>query len=109
MILAGAIPAALLAVLLDKLIAVFQKINYQNLRKLWFIIPAILLLIGEGYWLNTKSNTKLKAGFTPEFMGRQDGDLGLRSVYGLSVNPKVVNDAIMYKAAFEGELDLISG
>ncbi|MEZ0131757.1 glycine betaine ABC transporter substrate-binding protein, partial [Flavobacterium sp. LBUM151] len=46
---------------------------------------------------------------TPEFMGRQDGDLGLRSVYGLRLNPLVVSDAIMYEAAYQGKLDLISG
>ncbi|MFC6095502.1 ABC transporter permease/substrate-binding protein [Flavobacterium qiangtangense] len=109
MILAGAIPAALLAVLLDKLIAVFQKIKYRDLRKFWHVFPLFLLVIGAGYWSYTKSDSKLKAGFTPEFMGRYDGDLGLRSVYGMNVNPKVVNDAIMYKAAYEGELDLISG
>ncbi|MCS3869226.1 osmoprotectant transport system permease protein [Chryseobacterium ginsenosidimutans] len=109
MILAGAIPAALLAVLLDKLIAVLQKIKYKNFRKLEYIIPVIFVIVGAGYWFTSKSENKLKAGFTPEFMGRQDGDLGLRSVYGLNVNPKVVNDAIMYKAAYENELDLISG
>ena len=109
MILAGAIPAALLAILLDKLIAVFQKIKYRDLRRFWYIIPVIFLIVGAGYWFTSKSDEKLQAGFTPEFMGRQDGDLGLRSVYGLNVNPKVVSDAIMYKAAYEGELDLISG
>ncbi|KQS91860.1 ABC transporter permease/substrate-binding protein [Chryseobacterium sp. Leaf394] len=109
MILAGAIPAALLAVLLDKTIAVFQKIKYQDLRKFWYVFPLLLMIIGAGYWFDTKTDTVLKAGFTPEFMGRQDGDLGLRSVYSLNVSPKVVNDAVMYKAVYEGELDLISG
>lgn len=109
MILAGAIPAALLAVLLDKIIAVFQKLKYHDLQKLKYIIPAIFIVSGAIYFLGSRSENKLKAGFTPEFMGRQDGDLGLRSVYGLNVNPKVVNDAVMYKAAYEGELDLISG
>ncbi|MCU7619298.1 ABC transporter permease/substrate-binding protein [Chryseobacterium sp. PBS4-4] len=109
MILAGAIPAALLAVLLDKIIAVFQKFKYHDLQKLKYIIPAIFIICGAVYFLASTSENKLKAGFTPEFMGRQDGDLGLRSVYGLNVNPKVVNDAVMYKAAYEGELDLISG
>jgi osmoprotectant transport system permease protein len=101
MILAGAIPAALLAVLLDKIIAVFQKLKY--------IVPVIFIICGAVYFLTSTSENRLKAGFTPEFMGRQDGDLGLRSVYGLNVNPKVVNDAVMYKAVYEGELDLISG
>ncbi len=109
MILAGAIPAALLAILLDQMIAVLQKSGYQFLKKLKYIIPVILLVFGIVYLMSSVSDNKLKAGFTPEFMGRQDGDLGLRSVYGLNVNPKVVNDAVMYKAVYENELDLISG
>lgn len=109
MILAGAIPAALLAVLLDQTIAVVQRSGYRLFQKLKYVVPVILIIIGAAYLLTSVSGNKIKAGFTPEFMGRQDGDLGLRSVYGLNVNPVVVNDAIMYKAAYEKELDLISG
>lgn len=109
MILAGAIPAALLAILLDQAIAVVQKSGYRLFQKLKYIVPAILLIVGAVYLFSSVSGNKIKAGFTPEFMGRQDGDLGLRSVYGLNVNPVVVSDAIMYKAAYEKELDLISG
>ncbi|RZJ37888.1 MAG: ABC transporter permease subunit [Chryseobacterium sp.] len=109
MILAGAIPAALLAIILDQTIAVLQKSGYQVFRYLKFTVPILLLITGVGYLLTSVKENKLKAGFTPEFMGRQDGDLGLRSVYGLHANPKVVNDAVMYKAAFEKDLDLISG
>lgn len=109
MILAGAIPAALLAVLLDQTIAVVQKSGYRLFQKLKYIIPVVLIVVGAAYLLTSAAKNKIKAGFTPEFMGRQDGDLGLRSVYGLNVNPVVVNDAIMYKAAYEKELDLISG
>ena len=109
MILAGAIPAALLAVLLDQTIAVLQKLSYQSVKKLKYIIPVVLVIIGAVYLWTSVSDSRLKAGFTPEFMGRQDGDLGLRSVYGLDVHPLVVSDAIMYKAAYEKELDLISG
>ncbi|MFS4429490.1 ABC transporter permease/substrate-binding protein [Chryseobacterium sp. S90] len=109
MILAGAIPAALLAVLLDQTIAVLQKLSYQSVKKLKYIVPVVLVIIGAIYLFASASNHKLKAGFTPEFMGRQDGDLGLRSVYGLDAQPLVVSDAIMYKAAYEKELDLISG
>ncbi|WP_345988979.1 ABC transporter permease/substrate-binding protein [Chryseobacterium sp. Chry.R1] len=109
MILAGAIPAALLAIILDQLIAVLQKSGYRRLRKMLFIIPIVLVIIGGVYVFNSYSGTKLKAGFTPEFMGRQDGDIGLRSVYGLNAKPLIVSDAIMYKAAYDKELDLISG
>jgi len=109
MILAGAIPAALLAVLLDQGIAVVQKSGYRLFQKLKYIVPVVLILVGAVYLFKSVSGNTIKAGFTPEFMGRQDGDLGLRSVYGLNVNPVVVNDAIMYKAAYEKDLDLISG
>ncbi|WP_172283412.1 ABC transporter permease/substrate-binding protein [Chryseobacterium sp. LAM-KRS1] len=109
MILAGAIPAALLAIILDQLISVLQKSGYRRLRKMLFIIPIVLVIIGGVYVFNSYSGTKLKAGFTPEFMGRQDGDIGLRSVYGLNAKPLIVSDAIMYKAAYDKELDLISG
>lgn len=110
MILAGAIPAALLAILLDQFIAVLQHLNFRILRKVLTAIAVIILIIGVSYLITLKKQTNtLKAGFTPEFMGRQDGDLGLRSVYGLNANPTVVSDAIMYKAAYEGKLDLISG
>ncbi|SHE96371.1 ABC transporter permease/substrate-binding protein [Chryseobacterium sp. OV279] len=109
MILAGAIPAALLAVLLDQTIALVQKSGYRLFQKLKYIVPAILIIVGAAYLFTAVSKNSIKAGFTPEFMGRQDGDLGLRSVYHLNVNPVIVNDAIMYKAAYEKELDLISG
>lgn len=109
MILAGAIPAALLAVLLDQTIALVQKSGYRLFQKLKYIVPAILIIVGVAYLFTAVSKNSIKAGFTPEFMGRQDGDLGLRSVYHLNVNPVIVNDAIMYKAAYEKELDLISG
>ncbi|MDR4892732.1 MULTISPECIES: ABC transporter permease/substrate-binding protein [unclassified Chryseobacterium] len=109
MILAGAIPAALLAVFLDQVIAMIQKSGYRFFQKLKYILPVIFIILGIGYLLTFVSHRTIKAGFTPEFMGRQDGDIGLRSVYGLNVNPLVVSDAIMYKAAYENELDLISG
>ncbi|MCJ7932647.1 MAG: ABC transporter permease/substrate-binding protein [Chryseobacterium sp.] len=109
MILAGAIPAALLAVFLDQMIALIQKSGYRLFQQLKYVIPVILIMVGAGYVFTSASDNKLKAGFTPEFMGRQDGDLGLRSIYGLHLNPLVVNDALMYKAVYEKELDLIDG
>ncbi|MBE8712102.1 ABC transporter permease/substrate-binding protein [Sphingobacterium hungaricum] len=109
MILAGAIPAALLAILLDQCIALLQKSGYASLRYLKLGIPILLAIVAVIYVWPSASKSDLKFGFTPEFMGRQDGDLGLRSVYGIQIKPKVVSDAIMYKAASEGELDVISG
>lgn len=109
MILAGAIPAALLAVLLDLSIAAIQKSGFKVLQKSLYVILVLLITVAAIYLWPVSQGSRLKAGFTPEFMGRQDGDLGLRAVYGLQVNPAIVSDAIMYKATYEGKLDIISG
>jgi len=109
MILAGAIPAALLAVVLDMGIGYVQRSGLQSFRKLVYAIIAIAVALAACFLWSSGTENKLKIGFTPEFMGRQDGDLGLRQVYGMQLNPVVVSDAIMYKAAQEGKLDVISG
>jgi osmoprotectant transport system permease protein len=109
MILAGAIPAALLAVLLDVAIGYIQKSGLRSLRKVLYVVAGVAIAVGAYFLWPSGTGDKLKIGFTPEFMGRQDGDLGLRQVYGLKLNPLVVSDAIMYKAAYDGELDIISG
>lgn len=109
MILAGAIPAALLAILFDFLLSRLQKFNFKKIRAATATLPLVLLLMASFYFIPSAYGSKLVAGFTPEFMGRQDGDLGLRSKYGLMVNPVVISDAVMYKAAYEKHLDVISG
>ncbi len=109
MILAGAIPAALLAILFDFLLSRIQKINLKKLRLAVWIMPAVVLLLSSFYAIPSFEKNKLLAGFTPEFMGRQDGYLGLKSVYRLNIKNVVISDAVMYKAAYEKKLDVISG
>ena len=108
MILAGAIPAALLAILFDFLLSVLQK---QQVRKqhlaVWTLLIGMLLF--SSFYHIPASTKKLLAGFTPEFMGREDGYLGLKSRYGLNIRNVVISDAVMYKAVYEKELDVISG
>lgn len=109
MILAGAIPAAILAILFDFLLSRLQKLNFKKIKGAVKIAPVLLLLLSGLYFIPSAYGSKLTAGFTPEFMGRQDGNLGLISKYGLKIHTIVINDAVMYKAAQEKELDVISG
>ena len=109
MILAGAIPAALLAILFDFLLSRLQKLNIKKLRTATATLPLLLIMLSSFYWIPSAYGSKLKAGFTPEFMGRRDGNLGLQSKYGLKISTVVISDAVMYKAAFEKQLDVISG
>ena len=109
MILAGAIPSALLALLFDFLLS---RLQHLTIKRIWItlrILVVAILLLPILYFIPSTSSSKLRAGFTPEFMGRRDGDLGLRDVYGLKIHTVVISDAVMYKAAFEKQLDVISG
>jgi osmoprotectant transport system permease protein len=109
MILAGAIPAALLAIIFDFLLSKVQKLNVRKLRLAYALFPFVILVLSSFYLLPAAYDGKLLAGFTPEFMGRTDGYLGLRKQYGLSIRTVVISDAVMYKAAYEKKLDVISG
>ncbi len=109
MILAGAIPAALLAIFFDFLLSRIQKLNLKKLRIAVWLLPFIILLLSSFYIIPSFEKNKLLAGFTPEFMGRQDGYLGLTSTYKLKIKNVVISDAVMYKAAYEKKLDVISG
>ena len=109
MILAGAIPAALLAIVLDFLLSLVQRTGSKGRRTALGILPVVLLLLSSFYVLPIGYGSRLLAGFTPEFMGRQDGDIGLRKVYGLDIRTVVISDAVMYKAIYNHKLDVISG
>jgi osmoprotectant transport system permease protein len=85
MILAGAIPAALLAILFDFLLSKIQGINLRKLRMGILIVPLALLFLSSFYLLPSVYGGKLLAGFTPEFMGRIDGYLGLKEKYQLQL------------------------
>jgi osmoprotectant transport system substrate-binding protein/osmoprotectant transport system permease protein len=109
MILAGAIPAALLAIVLDFLLGLVQHMGARRRRIALGLLPLALLVFSSFYVLPLGYGSRLLAGFTPEFMGRQDGDIGLRKVYGLKIRTVVISDAVMYKAIYNRKLDVISG
>jgi osmoprotectant transport system permease protein len=109
MILAGAIPAALLAIIFDFLLSRVQNLNIKKLKTVTIALPVLLVVLSLFYLIPSAYGSKLTAGFTPEFMGRQDGNLGLQSKYGLKIHTIVISDAVMYKAAYEKQLDVISG
>lgn len=109
MILAGAIPAALLAIIFDWAVARLQKLKTKKVKTALYLLPFLLVVLSSFYLLPAAYGSSLVAGFTPEFMGRKDGNLGLKQVYGLNMRTVVISDMIMYKAAYEKTLDVISG
>ena len=109
MILAGAIPAALLALVLDAFLHQLQKLKPRQLR--FASLSLLLLALGmtTTYAMPWLSHSQLMAGFTPEFNGRSDGYPKLRKAYGLDMKTVILGPALMYEAVREGTIDVISG
>ncbi len=111
MILAGAIPSALLALLLDNLLALIQNNIKQLLRPILLVglvgIVALLVITLQPFF--TEKNV-LIAGFDSEFKSRPDGYPSLKKRYGLYFKETRDLDAgLMYQALSNQKIDVISG
>ncbi len=109
MILAGAIPAAGLALAFDAGLGAVEKLSAQRLRAVGGTLLLALPLLAAGYWLPLATG-RLRAGFSPEFIGRADCLPGLTRAYGLTHLPNVVlAPALVYEAARTARVDVIDG
>ena len=108
MILAGAIPAAALALLFDAGLAGVQRLSSRQLVRVGAVALVVLPLLGALYWL-PRAGVRLRAGFSPEFVGRADGLPGLAATYDLHPGGVILAPALVYEAARAGEVDLIDG
>ncbi len=109
MILAGAIPAALLAVLFDVGLARLQRIKRIRLTGATFGWLALIPLLSSMYLVPRAGQTKLLAGFAHEFAGRSDGYPGLQKTYGLTISTRLIDQNLMYEAIHHDQVDVISG
>ena len=108
MILAGAIPASVLALLLDGLLGLIQK--FYRSRLLWIGTFSSIALLSLFFNLQTNAiDQKLVAGFNYEFIEREDGFIGLDSLYNLPMEIKEMEISLMYRALYTREVDVIDG
>ena len=105
MILAGAIPAALMALLFDQLLGRLQKVKIRTTLAV-ILTPLVISLA----WTAPAQQRLLSAAFDPEFADRADGLPSIQSSYpGLGFNTLILNAGLLYRAVAEGEVDIISG
>ena len=109
MILAGAIPAAMLALLFDFVLAVVQKNISKILKPFLFISAALILAFISIVVVPSLFSTEFVAGFTSEFMERPDGYTGLQAKYDLSIETEELDPGLMYRALKNKKVDLICG
>lgn len=111
MVLAGAIPASLLAIGLDFSLSLVEK-NVK--RRFW---PFLIVLVGVILYPaiskfnagSSAAKASFTAGFNSEFMNREDGWPGLRQTYGLSLPAVELEITLMYEALKNDEVDVIAG
>lgn len=108
MMLAGAIPAALLAVGFDFGLAQLQRLSGKKLR-IGVLAFVVLVPFLSAFYLLPGRHDKLIAGFAHEFYGRADGYPGLQKMYGLSLRPRLLDQNLMYEAIHRKQVDIISG
>lgn len=107
--LSGAIPAALLALVFDFGLGFLQKIINQA-GKYIAIGAATLILFTIVYGIASSFSSKKLLGSNPEFIVRADGYKGLQKLYNFS-NIKTVDmeEGLMYQSLAEKKLDAIIG
>lgn len=106
MILAGALPAAVLALLFDQSLAWLSQRKRNHKTSLLVLLPILLWVA----WRGPAPAGQLSAAFDPEFSERADGLPSIKEKYNdLQFNTLILNAGLLYRAVAEGEVDLISG
>lgn len=109
MMLAGAIPAAILAIVLDQGLAAIQQLKLARFIQVSFYLGVGICALLVLFYARNFSSSSIKAGFDPEFAGRDDGYPLLKEVYDLTLDYTSLNPTLMYNAIKGGEVDVISG
>ncbi|MEL7146748.1 MAG: ABC transporter permease/substrate-binding protein [Bacteroidota bacterium] len=108
MILAGAIPASVMALLFDGAFGIVQRFSSRK-PGTTLILFITLFIVTALLFIPKASKSRLVAGFNTEFIQREDGFIGLDSVYQLPVEIKELEIGLMYKALANGDVDFIDG
>jgi len=108
MVLAGAIPASLLALFFDFVLGLLQKHILVTFKPLLIVTLVVVILIPVVHFSNT-SGDNLKAGFPSEFIHREDGFQGLRKTYQMDIETVEMEIGLMYQALKNHDVDVISG
>ncbi|GAA5036881.1 hypothetical protein GCM10011506_32590 [Marivirga lumbricoides] len=115
MILAGAIPASLLALSMDAILGIIQRSSINVIKWVMIGFTGVLLMYFGGRAVNNidfdKNNDdeRLLGGFPSEFIYREDGLKGLFAHYDFKIDYVEMEIGLMYKALAEKQVDIVSG
>jgi osmoprotectant transport system permease protein len=109
MILAGAMPAAMLAMGLDALLAWIQPRIRRLLKPFAIVFALTSIALVPMVIVPAFTGTGFLAAFPTEFMERADGYRAMSQIYDLELETTEMDVGLMYQALKEGQVDLISG
>lgn len=109
MILAGAIPASLLALLMDALLGLIQRYIRHLIKPLLYGFVLLCLAVTVALLWPEGEENSFRAGFPSEFIKREDGLPGLLAHYEMEMPFEELEIGLMYQALANGDVDVISG
>jgi osmoprotectant transport system permease protein len=109
MIMAGALPAALLALAFDFVLGLLERNISKLLKPLSYGLAVVLIFVSLYSVSTVFTGQNFKAGIPPEFLERPDGFKGLKSYYDFDIPVVEMNASLMYEALKNGRVDVIVG
>jgi len=109
MIIAGAIPAALLALFFDFVLGKIQQRIHRLIKPMLIGFGVLCLATFFHFTIYYTGVNTFTGGFPSEFIHREDGLQGLRKTYALNLETREMEIGLMYQAIKEGKVDVVSG
>ncbi|MEO1051569.1 MAG: ABC transporter permease/substrate-binding protein [Bacteroidota bacterium] len=109
MILAGAIPAALMALVFDFILGKIQQHILSLIKPLAVGLGVIIVGFSSFYLFQNNQKPAFTGGFPSEFIYRGDGYQGLKAHYDLQLETVELEIGLMYQALKNEKVDVISG
>ncbi|HEX4341159.1 MAG TPA: ABC transporter permease/substrate-binding protein [Polyangiaceae bacterium] len=108
LVLAGAIPAALLALVLDAALGAVEK-RLDRLFRPALVLMVALVALSALRGLTGSTSHVLRIAMPGEFIERKDGYPGLASRYALAADVIEMDHGLMYQALAENRVDAVVG
>ncbi len=109
MIMAGALPAALLALGFDLVLGLLERNIAKVIKPLSYGLAAVLVFISLYSVSITFDDDQFNIGVPPEFLERADGYKRLEQHYGFELPVVEMNASLMYEALKNGRVDVAVG
>jgi osmoprotectant transport system permease protein len=106
MIMAGALPAALLALGFDFVLGVLERNVSKLLKPLSYGLAVVVVFVSLYSVSMVFSEDQFRIGVPPEFLERADGYKGLRQHYDFDIPVVEMNASLMYEALKNGRVDV---